>query len=352
MASGSQRAPGRRRSAPQPAGQRHEVRVHVVGGVRAVARQRLAVVVPRHVLAVRDRVAVVVGAVPEADRQRVAERRRQLGVGEVAADGGGVGRLGVAASTLAGSSHPAASLCTCACIARHERGVEAGDRLGPRRPVEPVEQVALDVVEARLEVEDEVHLRLAGARRQHDVAEPDDLQLQPGVLLDGAHRRRVVVLGHRQAEGAEVLPQQRRRDRGSSARARSRAARGSAQPGLPSTVGSLRQFDTLGYGCDSGPGTSAVTARTGHVGGERHDAFTAADGVPCPDDRVGEVARAALGLRVADVRPRPHDAVGQDLRVLAEVRAFGRPDVALAEHQRSRRGRGRPCAGAARGSRR
>ena len=55
---------------------------------------------------------------------------------------------------------------------------------------------------------------------------------------------------------------------------------------------------------------------------------------PRLDHAVGQVAGAALGLGVADVGPRPDDAVGQDLRVLAEVRALGRADVALAEDQR------------------
>ena len=39
-------------------------------------------------------------------------------------------------------------------------------------------------------------------------------------------------------------------------------ARGPGLPGLPSAVVSVRQFDTLGYGCETGPGTHAFPAFT------------------------------------------------------------------------------------------
>ena len=100
----------------QGAGQAHEVGVHVVGGVRAVARERLAVVVAGHVLAVRDRVAVVVRRCARARSAGAKPVRRATARVRVKLPLMAAGSAGSAPAvrTLAGSSQPAASLWTCA----------------------------------------------------------------------------------------------------------------------------------------------------------------------------------------------------------------------------------------------
>ena len=214
-------------------------------------------------------------------------------------------------------------------------GPHAGTGLvGPRAGVAPVvavEDVAGHVVEAGLQVQDQVHLRLARARRQEDVAELHQLELQPGVLLHRADGRSVVVLRHGEAEGLQLVPGQRGRDRLrrplAVGQAQHRRTGSALDRGLAAAVGDAR------IRVGDRPGTRAVSARTGTSVGEGHGGLAPADGVPRLGDAVGQVPGAPLGLGVADVGPGPDYAVGKDLGIVAQVRALGRADIALAEHE-------------------
>ena len=61
-----------------------------------------------------------------------------------------------------------------------------------------------------LEVQDQVDLGLASARREQDLAHLERLQLQTQVLLDAGEARGVVVLRHGDAVSLQVLEQHAR----------------------------------------------------------------------------------------------------------------------------------------------
>jgi hypothetical protein len=261
-----------RGAAAQRAGHAHQPGDHVVGGVRAVRGERLAVALPVLVLAVGHGVAGVVAGVAEPHRQRVAQLGRQLLLGEVALDERRVAGLGLRLQHVVGAVPPAGVVVDL----RHHPlvgGVADGQLLAGlarvlarpavalaaagRAVVVAVEDVALRRVRAALEVEHEVDLRLAGARRQQHLAEAHHLQLDAGVLLDGAEGARRVAVRERQPAALRFSYS------GACTPVPARWQSGAVgAPGSPSTVPCVRQLPTDGYGCDSGPGTNVVSMPT------------------------------------------------------------------------------------------
>ena len=217
------------------AGHAHQSRHHVVGGVRAVAGQRLAVVVAVHELAIADRVAHVVSGMAQAHRQRITPLRRQLFVGEVAPDLRRVFRLAVGAQHVFGRIPTARIVMDLRTHALHQLGVGYGlgaaghggrefgrvvilllqragldiarvilvlvDQAGP---IEAVVLVAQQLVGARFQIQDQIDLGLTGAGGQQHLADAEGLQVDAQVLLDAGEGGGIVVVGHRHALALEL----------------------------------------------------------------------------------------------------------------------------------------------------
>ena len=315
--------------------------------MRTVGRQRLPVVIADHVLAVAHHVAVVVAGVTDADRKRVPVQRRQLLLREVAFDLGRIGRLGVGRDRVGGI---VPALRVVVHLGVHPGVLRVRDRDGLRqvraglarpgrvrvlraRVFVPVVDVALGLVGSALEVEDQVHLRLARARRKYNFAHAERLDVQAQVFLYPAERRRVVVLRHRRAGRLQLFPRvvgdwQLLTGEVALAlaiwKAQDRRAGIAFDGRLGAAVGDarVRVRDRARH--------PNVTRNDREVCRVRHEPAAGADLIVSLLDRVREVARAALGLRVPHVCPRADDAVGEHLVVAAEVGAFGASDVALA----------------------
>ena len=76
--------------------------------------------------------------------------------------------------------------------------------------------------------------------------------------------------------------------------------------GSPASSGSARQFDTPGYGCDTGPGYQRSVIATGNDVAERHEPAgqlgrALGHVAPGVERLVRDQPRAVLGLRVLAV---------------------------------------------------
>ena len=182
-----------------------------------------------------------------------------------------------------------------------------------------------------------LRMRSTWASQAHEpithVAEAQDLQPQPDVLLDGGEGRGVVLVGHGDAVGLQVVVQRRELVGVGGALAvgqpGDRDARVAVQRGLGAAVGHARV---------------GVAGRAGDPAVDRLDRRRRWRTARCPRRgrsprsprrRASASRRAPRSIcGVADVGPGDQRAVVHAPAVPALVGALGGADVALAEHQR------------------